>query len=132
MGVPAGVRPRPADALEGSRLCREESSSPAPESGEQWTPLGKVTLRPGGKRTQGARNPALRYRPAFACLCVWLPVFVVPALSLVLLLKSLKTSEVLCLYRRFSESAFLYSTECLMRTARIICVCFNSVLCCDL
>ena len=70
MGVPAGVRPRPADTLEGSRLCREESSSPAPESGEQWTPLGKVTLRPGGKRTQGARNPALRHRPAFVCLCL--------------------------------------------------------------
>ena len=70
MGIPAGVPPRPADALEGSRLCREESSSPAPESGEQWTPLGKVTLRPGGKRTQGARNPALRYQPAFVCLCL--------------------------------------------------------------
>ena len=39
MDVSAGARPRPADVLEGSRLCRKESSSPDPESGEQWTPL---------------------------------------------------------------------------------------------
>ena len=34
LNVPAGVRPRPADALEGSRLCGKESSSPDPKSGE--------------------------------------------------------------------------------------------------
>ena len=72
LGDPAGVRPRPADALEGSRLCGEESSSPDPESGEQWTPFGKVNLLLGGERTQGARNPALRYRPTFVCPCVCL------------------------------------------------------------
>ena len=38
--------------LEGSRLCGKESSSPEPESGEQWTPFGKVNL--AGKKTQGA------------------------------------------------------------------------------
>ena len=54
MDVPAGVRPRPADTLEGSWLCRKESSSPDPESGEQWTPFGKVNLVPGVKKIQGA------------------------------------------------------------------------------
>ena len=54
LDIPAGARPRPASVLEGSRLCRKESSSPEPESGEQWTPFGKVTLVSGGKKTQGA------------------------------------------------------------------------------
>ena len=58
MDIPAGARPRPASVLEGSRLCGKESSSPDPESGEQWTPFGKVNLVPGGKRTQGARKPS--------------------------------------------------------------------------
>ena len=44
--------------LEGSRLCGKESSSPDPESGEQWTPFGKVNLVLGGKRTQGAQKPS--------------------------------------------------------------------------
>ena len=44
--------------LEGSQLCGKESSSPEPESGEQWTPFGKVNLVPGGKKTQGARKPS--------------------------------------------------------------------------
>ena len=54
LDVPAGARLRPASTLEGSRLCRKESSSPEPKSGEQWTPFGKVNLVPGGKKTQGA------------------------------------------------------------------------------
>ena len=53
MEAPAGARPRPASALEGSRLCGKGSSSPDPESGGQWTPFGKVNLVLGGKRTQG-------------------------------------------------------------------------------
>ena len=86
MDVPAGARPRPASALEGSRLFGKESSSPDPESGEQWTPFSKVNLVPGGKRTQGARNPALCCQVTYVCPCVCLrpSVFVcVPALSLV-------------------------------------------------
>ena len=58
MDVPAGAGPRPASVLEGSRLCGKESSSPDPESGEQWTPFGKVNLVPGNKRTQGAQKPS--------------------------------------------------------------------------
>ena len=58
MDVPAGAGPRPASTLEGSQLCGKESSSPDPESGEQWTPFGKVNLVPGGKRTQGAQKPS--------------------------------------------------------------------------
>ena len=58
MDVPAGAGQRPASALEGSQLCRKESSSPDPESGEQWTPFSKVNLVPGGKRTQGAQKPS--------------------------------------------------------------------------
>ena len=57
-GGPAGVRPRPADALEGSQLSGKESSSPDPKSGEQWMPFGKVNLLPGGKRIQGAQKPS--------------------------------------------------------------------------
>ena len=34
------------------------SSSPDPESGEQWTPFGKVNLVPGGKKTQGDQKPS--------------------------------------------------------------------------
>ena len=56
MDIPAGARPRPANALEGCRLCGKGSSSPDPESGEQWTPFGKVNLVLGGKKTQGARK----------------------------------------------------------------------------
>ena len=44
--------------LEGSWLCRKESSSPDPESGEQWMPFGKVNLVLGGKKIQGARKPS--------------------------------------------------------------------------
>ena len=58
LDVPAGVRLRPVDALEGSQFCGKESSSPDPESGEQWTPFGKVNLVLGGKKTQGARKPS--------------------------------------------------------------------------
>ena len=39
--------------LEGSRLCGKEPSSPKPESGEQWTPFGKVSLVPEDRETQG-------------------------------------------------------------------------------
>ena len=58
LDAPAGARPRPASTLEGCRLCRKGSSSPDPESGEQWTPFGKINLVPGGKRTQGGRKPS--------------------------------------------------------------------------
>ena len=124
LNVPAGVRLRPADALGGSRFCGKESSSLDPKSGEQWTPFSKVNLLPGGKRIQGARKPSAVLSPTFVCLCVCLQrsVFVcVPALSLVLLflllstwlpfllLKSLETSEVLCLYRRFSERLYSWT-----------------------
>ena len=72
--------------LEGSRLCGKESSSPDHESGEQWTPFGKVNLVLGGKRTQGAQKPSA-VLSADICLsvCLSMPlVFVcVPALSLV-------------------------------------------------
>ena len=44
--------------LEGSWLCGKESSSPDPESGEQWMPFGKVNLVLGGKKIQGARKPS--------------------------------------------------------------------------
>ena len=71
LNVPAGVRPRPADTLGGSRFCRKESSSPDPESGEQWTPFGKVNLLPGGKRIQGARKPST-VLSADVCLSVCL------------------------------------------------------------
>ena len=57
--------------LEGSRLCGKESSSPDPESGEQWTPFGKVNLVPGGKKTQGARKPSA-VLSADVCLSVCL------------------------------------------------------------
>ena len=87
MDVPAGARPRPASALEGSRLFGKESSSPDPESGEQWTPFSKVNLVLGGKRTQGARKPSAVLSgdiclsvslsmPLRVCVCA-------PALSLV-------------------------------------------------
>ena len=57
--------------LEGSWLCGKESSSPEPESGEQWTPFGKVNLVPGGKKTQGARKPSA-VLSADVCLSVCL------------------------------------------------------------
>ena len=57
LNIPAGVRPRPADALGGSRFCGKESSSPDPKSHEQWMPFGKVNLLPGGKRIQGKPKP---------------------------------------------------------------------------
>ena len=71
-GGPAGVRPRPADALGGSQFCGKESSSPDPESGEQWMPFGKVNLLPGDKRIQGARKPSAMLS-ADVCLSVCLP-----------------------------------------------------------
>ena len=58
MAVLAGMRPRPASMLEGSRLCGKETSSPNPESGEWWTPLGKVTLVPEDRETQGILPPS--------------------------------------------------------------------------
>ena len=58
MAIPAGVRPRPASMLEGSRLCGKETSSPKPESGEQWTPFGKVSLVPEDRETQGVLPPS--------------------------------------------------------------------------
>ena len=54
LDVPAGAGPRPASTLEGCRLCGKGSSSPDPESGEQWTPFGKVNLVPGGQENSGA------------------------------------------------------------------------------
>ena len=54
LNVPAGIRPRPADVLGGSRFCGKESFSPDPKSGDQWTPFGKVNLLLGGKKIQGA------------------------------------------------------------------------------
>ena len=44
--------------LEGSRLCGKETSSPKPESGERWTPFGKVTLFPEDRKTQGVPLPS--------------------------------------------------------------------------
>ena len=44
--------------LEGSWLCGKETSSPKPESGEQWTPFGKVTLVPEDRETQGVPPPS--------------------------------------------------------------------------
>ena len=44
--------------LEGSRLCGKETSSPKPESGEWWTPFGKVTLVPEDRETQGVPPPS--------------------------------------------------------------------------
>ena len=70
-GGPAGIRPRPADALEGSQLSGKESSSPAPKSGEQWMPFGKVNVLPGGKRIQGAPKPSTMLS-ADVCLSVCL------------------------------------------------------------
>ena len=85
MDIPAGARPRPASVLEGSRLCGKESSFPDPESGEQWTPFGKVNLVPGGKRTQGAQKPsAVLSVDICLSVCLSTPLRVcVPALSLV-------------------------------------------------
>ena len=71
LNVPASLRPRPEDALEGSRLCRKQSSSPDPKSGKQWTPFGKVNPLTGGKRTQGARKPSA-VLSADVCLSVCL------------------------------------------------------------
>ena len=44
--------------LEGSRLCGKETSSPKPESGEQWMTFGKVTLVPEDRETQGVPPPS--------------------------------------------------------------------------
>ena len=71
LDVPAGARLRPASTLEGSRLCGKESSSPEPESGEQWTPFSKVNLVPEGKKIQGARKPST-VLSADVCLSVCL------------------------------------------------------------
>ena len=72
MDVPAGARPRPASALEGCRLCGKGSSSPDPESGEQWTPFGRINLLRGGKIIQGARKLSA-VSSADVCLSVCLP-----------------------------------------------------------
>ena len=56
--VPAGVRLRPASMLEGSQLYGKETSSPKPESGQRWTPFGKVTLVPEDRETQGVLAPS--------------------------------------------------------------------------
>ena len=53
-GEQAGVRLRPVDTLGGSRFRGKESSSPDLKSGEQWTQFGKVNLLLGGKKIQGA------------------------------------------------------------------------------
>ena len=53
--------------LESSRLCGKEISSPKPESGEWWTPFGKVTLVPEDRETQGVPPPVLCCRP----MCVY-------------------------------------------------------------
>ena len=71
LGILAGVRLRPVSELEGSRLCGKESSSPDPESGEQWMPFGKVNLVPGGRKTQGAQKPSA-VLSADVCLSVCL------------------------------------------------------------
>ena len=57
--------------LEGSRLCGKETSSPKPESGEWWTPFGKVTLVPEDRETQGVPSPS-SVLLADVCLCVFL------------------------------------------------------------
>ena len=44
--------------LVGRRLCGKETSSPKPQSGEQWTPFGKVTLVPEDRETQGVLPPS--------------------------------------------------------------------------
>ena len=74
LAVPAGVRLRPASMLEGSRLCGKETSSPKPESGEQWMPFGKVTLLPEDRETQGVPAPS-SVLSAEVCLCVFLHPF---------------------------------------------------------
>ena len=72
IGRSSGARPRPASAPEGCWLCGKGSSSPDPESGEQWTPFGKINLLPGGKRIQGTRKPSA-VLSADVCLYVCLP-----------------------------------------------------------
>ena len=71
MDVPAGARLRPVSALEGSRLCGKGSSSPDSESGEQWTPFGKINRVLGGKKIQGARKSSA-VLSADVCLSVCL------------------------------------------------------------
>ena len=71
LDVPAGTRPRSASALEGSWLFGKQSSSPEPESGEQWKPFSEVNLVPGGKKTQGPRKPSA-VLSADVCLSVCL------------------------------------------------------------
>ena len=75
LDIPASIRPRPVSALEGSRLCGKESSSPDPESGEQWMPFGKVNLVPGGKKIQGAQTPsAVLLADVCLSVCVSMPL----------------------------------------------------------
>ena len=63
--------------LEGCRLCRKGSSSPDPESGEQWTPFGEINLLLGGKRIQGAQKlSAILSADVCLCVCLQLSVFV--------------------------------------------------------
>ena len=83
-GGPAGIRPRPADALGGSRFWGKESSSTDPKSGEQWTPFGKINLVPGGKRTQGARKPsAMLLADICLSVCLSTPLCVCVCASIV-------------------------------------------------
>ena len=56
--------------LEGSRLCGKETSSPKPESGQRWTPFGKVTLVPEDRETQGV-PPASSVLSADVCLSMY-------------------------------------------------------------
>ena len=44
--------------LEGSWLCGKGTSSPKPESGEQWMPFGKVTLVPEDRESEGVPLPS--------------------------------------------------------------------------
>ena len=56
--------------LEGIWLCGKETSSPKPESGERWTPFGKVTFVPEDRETQGV-PPASSVLSADVCLSMY-------------------------------------------------------------
>ena len=58
--------------LEGSRLCGKETSSPKPQSGQQWTPFGKVSLVPEDRETQGVPPPS-SVLSADVCLSMCFP-----------------------------------------------------------
>ena len=63
--------------LEGSQLCGKETSSPKPKSGERWTLVGKWTLVPEDRETQGAPPPS-SVLSADVCLsmCFSMPITV--------------------------------------------------------